>query len=56
LDIYKKYNEANDKINSLNGELVHLKKKLNEVKKVEELQEKNIKRQHEKLLGLEKRD
>jgi|LakMenE01Jun11ns_1017448.scaffolds.fasta_scaffold9840586_1 hypothetical protein len=29
LDIYKKYQEANDKINSLNGELLHIKKKLN---------------------------
>lgn len=28
MDIYKKYNEANDKINSLNNELIHLKKKL----------------------------
>lgn len=46
IDIYKKYNEANEKINSLNGELIHLKKKLTEAKKVEEQQEKNIKRQH----------
>lgn len=28
MDIYKKYNEANEKINSLNNELIHLKKKL----------------------------
>jgi hypothetical protein len=38
MDIYKKYNEANDKINSLNGELLHLKKKLTESKKNEEQQ------------------
>lgn len=52
MDIYKKEEELNLKVSSLNEEIIHLKNKLEKQKKHEEVLNKSIKAQHQQILNL----
>jgi hypothetical protein len=53
LDIYKKEEEAQQKIKALSEEIVHLKKKTQEQKKAQLQQDKSMKFQQLQLIALE---
>lgn len=55
MDIYRREEELNAKVKGLNEEILHLRGKITQQKKHEEMLDKMMKRQHEQIITLENR-